>query len=585
MVGADERTAAPADEAPDASPDSGTREIAALRALIFGPEQEQIDALRTRIEDRDARAEDVAAVLPQVLLQHADDPHLTRALSPPIERAITESVQRNPQPLADALFPVMGPAIRKAVAAGLAGMVESFNRALELAVSPRSLRWRLEAMRTGKSFAEVVLLKTVVYRVEQAFLIERRSGLLLQHVQAANVAAQDADMVSGMLTAIRDFAQDSFKLASTDSLNAFQVGDVTVWVEAGPHAMVAAVIRGTAPGHLRPVLQDALETIHLEFGPVLKTFDGDTSALDGSRPALETCLQTQFRAGERRPSPRGFRIVAAIAVLALAVWAVFAYFGAERRAAYLDALRREPGLVVISAERTGGRFVVSGLRDPLARDPRALVAGAGLSPDAVDGRWAPYLALDPAIVVARARETLQPPDGVALALDGDVLHVTGAPPATWIAESRRRAPFIAGLRAIDVTAAVDAASRPAITAVEASAPLFTRGATRPAPGQDQLLESLAIHLRELDALAAAAGVRFQVAISGHTDADGPDESNVPLSRARAEYVLAAIGAASLRSLDVSTAGEGSRQPAASSRDEAGKQQNRRVTLRVTRRSE
>ena len=487
-------------------------------------------------------------------------------------------------PLADALFPVMGPAIRKAVAAGLAGMVESLNRTLELAVSPRSIRWRFEAVRTGKSFAEVVLLKTLVYRVEQAFLIERRSGLLLQHVQASGVAAQDADMVSGMLTAIRDFVQDSFKVASTDSLDALHVGDLAVWVEAGPHAIVAAVIRGAAPRDLRPVLQDALETIHLQFGDVLEAYDGDASQLEGSRPALESCLQTQFRAGERRPSPRGARIVAVLAVLALLVWGGFAYRASLRRAAYLDALRREPGLVVVSAERAGGRFVVTGLRDPQARDPLTLVAGTGLSADGVEGRWAPYLSLDPAMVLQRASARLEPPAGVSLTLDGDVLRVSGAASSAWIAGARERGPLVAGIRVVDATAAADAAAAAILAAIDAASPLFVRGSARPAAGQDEVLSNLVIHMRELDAVAAAAGVQYKVEIGGHTDADGPDESNLALSRARAEYVRTALQPETLRALEVVTTAEGSRRPAVAAEDEAGKQRNRRVTIHATRKT-
>ena len=176
--------------------DEGDRDdIRALRALIVGPEQRSLAAIRARLDDKEGRAEDLAEVLPRVLLQHAQDPHFTTALTPPIEKAITTSVQRNPKPLADALFPVMGPAIRKAVSAALAGMVESLNRTLEHAVSRRSLQWRIEARRTGKSFAEIVLLKTLLFRVEQVFLIDRKSGLLLAHVWDENAHVQDADMV------------------------------------------------------------------------------------------------------------------------------------------------------------------------------------------------------------------------------------------------------------------------------------------------------------------------------------------------------------------------------------------------------
>ena len=92
----------------------------------------------------------------------------------------------------------------------LNGMVQRLNRALEESLSVKSLRWRLEARRTGRPFAEIVLLKSLVYRVEQVFLIHRESGLLLQDAVAQSVVAQDTDMVSGMLSAIRDFITDSF---------------------------------------------------------------------------------------------------------------------------------------------------------------------------------------------------------------------------------------------------------------------------------------------------------------------------------------------------------------------------------------
>ena len=153
-----------------------------LRSLLVGPEQRQLRALQTRLEDPAAQARDVSRVLATAVELRTHDPHLQRALAPTIEDAITASVRRNPRPLADALFPIIGPAIRKAIAATLNGMLESLNTTLEHSLSWRSLRWRLDARRTGRPFAEIVLLNTLVYRVEQVFLIHRPSGLLLQHL-------------------------------------------------------------------------------------------------------------------------------------------------------------------------------------------------------------------------------------------------------------------------------------------------------------------------------------------------------------------------------------------------------------------
>jgi OOP family OmpA-OmpF porin len=553
-------------------------ELAALQSILIGPAARQLDAIQARLDDPAARAAEVAGVLPRVLVTHAGDPEVTRALTPAVERAITTSVRRNPRPLADALFPIMGPAIRKAVSASLAAMIDSVNRTLEHAVSWRSVQWRLEALRTHRSFAEIVLARTLLYRVEQLFLIDRRTGLLLLHVQPGSAAVADADMVSGMLTAIRDFVQDSFRVASGDSLESLKVGDLSVWIDAGPRALVAAVIRGTAPRDLHPLLQEAVEEIHRQFGRDLETFQGDASAFEGARPILERCLTSEYRQ-ESRPR-RGAWILFGAIMAALLVWAGLSYRSEARFRNYLDALAAEPGVTVISSERGWRRHVVSGLRDPLARDPQALLAAAGLSPERVDGRWTPYQSLDPALVIRRAQHVLQPPAGAVLTLTDGVLSVTGPVTPSWIDDARRLAPLIGGVSAFDAAGAARAAMRDVRARVEGIALFFGKGTAQLAGGQDDEPGRLLATLTDLDALAGAAGERLTIAIVGHTDADGADDANLPLSRARAETVAALIRARSFRHLDFQLDGAGSREPVVRGTTEAEHQRNRRVSLRL-----
>jgi OOP family OmpA-OmpF porin len=71
------------------------------------------------------------------------------------------------------------PGIQKAVAAAISEMTQSLDQTLEHELSPKSFKWRLEAKLTGKSFAEVVLLHTLLYQVEQVFLSHKESGLVL----------------------------------------------------------------------------------------------------------------------------------------------------------------------------------------------------------------------------------------------------------------------------------------------------------------------------------------------------------------------------------------------------------------------
>ena len=564
------------------SADPGVDDLTSLRSILIGPAERKLQAIEARLDDRFSQARDIAAVLPQALQQRAGDAELARALTPPVERAITDSVRRDPKPLADALFPVIGPAIRKAVAATLASMMDSLSRTVEQSVSWRAIQWRLEAARTGKPFGEIVLLHTLLYRVEQVFLIHRQTGLLLQHVRAGGAQVEDGQLVSAMLTAIRDFVHDSFRISADESLDTLNVGELTVWVEQGPAAVLAAVVRGSAPPERRQLLAGTLETIHLQFGNALLAFSGDSAVFDRTRPLLEQCLGSELRPAASR---RGRGIVAGmllLVLLGLGLWGFSAWREQRRWNAYVEALRREPGLVVISTDRRDGKRVVSGLRDPLARDPAGMLAQAQLASEDVTGAWEPYQSFHPGFVLSRANRLLQAPPGVTFGLHGDgVLIGHGSAPAAWITEAVRLAPLIPGVSRFDPAGVMDARIRSLTGTLGDTTLLFERGRSRLLPEQDQAIQRIGAAARELGSLASLSGRSIRIDIIGHTDADGDSGLNVPLSRERAARALLVLGLQDTASLSFATLGVGSGEPQVEGRNDADKQRNRRVSFRVS----
>jgi hypothetical protein len=400
--------------------------------------------------------EDVSQVLAEAIqLRSNQDKQLTNALLPSVEEALRASIQRNPRVLVDTLFPMMGPAIRKAITTALRSMLDSLNRSLAMSLSLRGLKWHWEAFRTGKPFAEVVLLHTLSYRVEQVFLIHKETGLLLQHVIAESVSGQDGEMISGMLTAIQDFMRDSFGGAEGESLDTVEYGDRTLWIEQGPQATLAGVVWGNAPRELKVVFQEALESIHFEMREALGAFQGDASPFTAIRHHLEACLQEQFKAEETRRLARGVWLISAAFLLALVVWGGWSLMRAHRArlqaqqrwTACLSTLRVQPGTVILTAENRHGTYSLSGLLDPLAPEPFTLPevahACAGLD---VSRQWQPYYALHPTLVAERARMALDPPATVTLHLDDHgVLRATGTALYQWILEVQKLALVIPGV--------------------------------------------------------------------------------------------------------------------------------------------
>jgi OOP family OmpA-OmpF porin len=552
--------------------------FAELRSIIVGPERQELLALQAHLLDPTVQTRDVSRVLPDALQLRARDPQLMRALAPSIEDAITASVRRDPQPLADALFPVIGPAIRKAVAHTFDAMLESVNQTIERSVSWHALQWRWTAWRTGRPFAEVVLLNTLEYRVEQVFLIHRTTGLLLQHVSTSQRSAENADQISAMLTAITDFARDSFQVERADTIESMRIGDLAVSISQGPQAVLAAVVRGAIPLTARTAFENALESVHRQFGPALQDFHGDASAFEATRPILEPCLLTQRRSARRRPSYRGWAMAAAALVLLLGAWLYLEVREQQRWNAYLSRLRAEPGIVVLSSDRRGGRFFVSGLLDPLAATARdRLVSTSGLNNESIESRWEPYQAIHPPFVTARAGLLLRPPAGVALAFTNGLLTATGSAPERWIADSERLAPAIAGVQRF-VFAGQSAEAR-LIAEIERASISFAKGLAAVDSAQQQALAAAVQRLAELDAVLTTSGRRARLDILGHADSDGPDALNTPLSQARADTVLAAIQHTPLTHIAVSARGLG-RAPVTPGATELDHERNRRVAFRV-----
>ena len=125
--------------------------------------------------------------------------------------------------------------------------VRALNNFVLRTFTMRSLQWRFEAIWSGKSFTEILGERILYWPVKQVLLIHRQSGILLQQVESPYATSQDADMISGMLTAIREFVHDSFTVGHDEGLQSIRAGDLTVRIEQGEQAIVAAIIRGGAP--------------------------------------------------------------------------------------------------------------------------------------------------------------------------------------------------------------------------------------------------------------------------------------------------------------------------------------------------
>jgi OOP family OmpA-OmpF porin len=621
------------------SPDSQQPQDALneLRELLLKPIQAQLDELQKRLDTPDLHAKDVSRVLPEaIFLRSKRDKKIEMALEPITEKTIKSSIRRDRKALVDALFPVMGPAIRRAIASAIQGMIQSFNQILEHSISVNGLKWRLEALRTQKSFAEVVLLHTLIYQVEQVFLIHRETGLVLQHVVTKTVSADDPDLVSSMLTAIKDFVQDSFGGPADETLETLRVGERSVWIEHGPHAFLAAVIRGNPPIDLQNIFKDALEEIHFRHRGIMLSFEGDAAPFEDTRYILEDCLAAQFKKEKQKPSYLLWMIVALIVML-LGGWSLNSYLKHHRWSQYISELRDQPGIVITNVTQKNGKHHVYGLKDPLATDPAVKLNAAGRQPQSVVFHWEPYYSLLPEFAHQRSSAALNPPETVRLEFKDGALHARGAALHQWIETSRKRASSLHWIKEYDDSELLDidrqlqppntvtlelhgdtlqahgAASQQwlleaqqkvkAITAIskfqydqlvnidtqrlneikqniDRQVLFFVVGSAALIDGQQGVIDTLIKQLEELDALAQVVKKGYQIKITGHSDSTGTDEFNMQISQRRAESILAILRSTGLKNANFVATGVADSQPLRSETDGQNRSFNRAVTFKM-----
>jgi len=451
-------------------------ELEKLRALLFGAERERLDVLERDTNDADAFQQRVVDGLSEALVTRSErDDSVAEALAPAVANSIGESVKNNPEPLADALYPVMGPAIRRSITETMNQTLENFNRVLEQSLSPRSVKWRLQAMVSGKSFAEVALLNSLDYQVEQVFLIHADTSLLLQHAVAEAVTVRDGDMVSGMLSAITDFVQDSFTVDSSDTLNRLRLGELTVCVEPGPEAILAAVVRGSVPEELRERMIDAIESVHRQFLSPLKKFEGDVSEFDGAQPMLEACLISHKKTEKvKSDKPPVMALVAGAAALAIFGYLFYSSHTHNKLTEQtVAALNAEPGIVVTRISTDNGLHI-EGLRDPLAQPIDTLIPAETREELNLSTEFHAWQSLDETLVSRRIEKSIKlMPEGIAATLDGSTLRVSGNLEADTASAWLTHLSLIPGVSQLD-TESLDIISSepPTLAAAEPSADLL-----------------------------------------------------------------------------------------------------------------
>lgn len=261
-------------------------EITALRQAELAY-QERLVALQTQVNqlcqqiDSPRLAARIGTLLSDLIAQQirARRDEMAEALGPVMGEAIRVQIRDSRQEMIEALYPIIGSTVQRALAEFSRELQRNIDARLKMTLGPSGWLRRLWARWRGVASAELTLRDALPFRLHQIFLIQRASGLLLASYQVGETPITDTDLVSGMLTAIRDFVRDSFEPNGDKELDEVQYGDQRIIVQTGRAAYLAVVLTGIEPSGFRARLHDFIAELHTRYESALRNYTGDPTTL------------------------------------------------------------------------------------------------------------------------------------------------------------------------------------------------------------------------------------------------------------------------------------------------------------------
>ena len=243
----------------------------------------------------------------QILL---DEFAIPQTLGPEMGKAIKAQIESEKDAMVDALYPVIGNTIAKY----MVEVVQDINSKVERTLSLEGIKRKFLAKIQGVSEAELIFKESVGYRVRAIFLIDKDSGLVIQEIQLPGEQPLDSNMLAGMLTAIRSFANDC--ISSGSELDSIDYGDWQIPLEVAGYCYLAVVVAGEPPKEFINKIRQVLSQIVLEHDQAIQDFDGNLAMLP---PGIKNKLEQLTEANKDQPQSSSSPILLWLVILILSI--------------------------------------------------------------------------------------------------------------------------------------------------------------------------------------------------------------------------------------------------------------------------
>ena len=202
-------------------------ELSLLRELLLREDREDIADIWQHLDNSEKLAEKINPIV-EIHMENLKR-KFPKEYKKQVEKIIDRKLKSSRDELLNLIYPVMGKMFKKFVAHQFDLLKEQVDQKVEQTFSMRSWMRRFKAMVSGVDKRDIMLRELNRLSIEEVYVIERDSGILMGHFSKSETI--DRDLVAGMLTAIKSFVENAFSKKRQD-LDMIEYGTYKIFIQS-----------------------------------------------------------------------------------------------------------------------------------------------------------------------------------------------------------------------------------------------------------------------------------------------------------------------------------------------------------------
>ena len=219
-----------------ASSMDGQKKLDQLKNILLKDEREELVRLKKELEQREAELNDKVAPLIEEHIEFLKK-NFPEEFKSVVDKQIESKIRDSQEELIAVIYPALGAMVKKYVGYQMVLLRESIDERIN---KKGPIGW-FKRKFLGVKESEWAMSEEGKPAIEGIYIIEKGSGILIS--SASGVETMDEDLMAGMLTAIRSFAEDAF-MKGEQKVDTIEYEDLSIFIQSYPTFYIAASLSG-----------------------------------------------------------------------------------------------------------------------------------------------------------------------------------------------------------------------------------------------------------------------------------------------------------------------------------------------------